>query len=51
MKLPKQSQPIIRLHIAAQSYTQSGQLMPAGVDDCYKLSGPARQMCVQGYIR
>lgn len=51
MRLPKQTQPVIRLNLTTKSHLQVGQVMPSGIEDCYKLPGAARQMCIQGNLR
>lgn len=50
MTLPKQSQPVTRTIIPEQSLTNNSGITPAGIDDCYKLPGASRKLCITGYI-
>jgi hypothetical protein len=49
MKLPKQSSPIIRHLSQSQAKGNNSGVSAAGIDDCYKLRGAARDICLAGY--
>jgi hypothetical protein len=46
MNLPKQSQPIPRDVIELQSYLNESSIRAASIEDCYRLTGAARQLCL-----
>lgn len=49
MKLPKQSSPVIRNISQLQTGVNNSGVSAAGIDDCYKLRGTARDICIAGY--
>lgn len=49
MKLPKQSSPVIRNISQSQPKVNNSGVSAAGIDDCYKLQGAARNICLAGY--
>jgi hypothetical protein len=49
MKLPKQSSPVIRNISQSQPKVNDSGVSATGIEDCYKLGGAARQICLAGY--
>lgn len=47
MNLPQQSKPILRYVSDLQPCSDESGIRAASIEDCYKLTGPARQLCLR----